>query len=160
MKTADLLDAHEKDVQVCDLSLLIVGRRRSFSGPIATVECLDDHSLVRELVESPGAGRVLVVDGGGSLRSALFGDRMAEVFISNGWAGIVLNGAIRDHDEIDAMDIGVRCLGVTPRRSGSGGKGRRGSAVTFGGVRFQPGDHLYCDADGVVVAAADLKGAS
>lgn len=149
-KTSDLSDACD-DAQACALALRGFGQRRSFSGAIRTVRCFEDIALMREMVSRPGHDQVLVIDGGGSLARALFGDVMAEKASRNGWAGVVVHGAIRDSLEIDAMDIGVLALGTVPRRGAREGAGEIDVAVQFGGVVFVPGRRLVADADGVIV---------
>lgn len=156
MKTADIHDAFSSEVEVCSLPFLILGRKRSFFGPVATLQCFEDHALLKSELEMPGKGRVLVVDGGGSLQSALFGDKMAGLLSDNGWVGIVINGAIRDCAEIDALEIGVRCLGATPKRSAGAGRGTKDLPVKFGGATFLPGGYVYCDADGVLACRRPL----
>ncbi len=156
--TADLYDAHEGRVQVAEGRFLAFGRRRAFSGAIRTLKVHEDNALVRSAVAEEGRGAVLVIDGGGSLRSALVGDVLAGTAVKNGWAGIVVWGAIRDCAAIDALELGVRCLGTTPRRSTKHGFGERDVPVTFAGVRFAPGAHLYADEDGILVADAPLAG--
>lgn len=153
--TADLYDAHENDVQVVVPGFVNYGGRRCFYGPIATLKVHDDNSLVRSALDQPGQGRVLVVDGGGSLRCALVGDRLADLGRANGWAGIVVHGCIRDSLEIGRMDIGVQALGTNPRRSVKRGSGEREIPVTFHGVTFAPGAVLYADDDGMLVGAAN-----
>ena len=156
MKTADLVDDHDARVHLCDLPWRRFGQVRSFWGPIATVRCFEDNALLRSVLQEPGDGRVMVVDGGGSARRALIGDQIAAILVANGWAGIVLNGAIRDSAEIDSMPIGVFCLATTPKKSAKDGVGRRDVPVAFGGVEFRPGAFVYCDADGVLVSAEAL----
>jgi regulator of ribonuclease activity A len=156
MKTADLVDAHDALVRFCDLPFRHFGRVAAFSGPIATVKCFEDNALLRAYLEEEGNGRVMVVDGGGSTRRALMGDQMALIMRSRGWAGIIINGAIRDSVEINQMDVGVVGLAVTPKKSSKDGAGRREVPVSFGGVEFCPGHHAYCDADGVLVSAEKL----
>ncbi len=148
-KTADLLDANA-DAQVCTLQLRSFGAP-SFSGPVATVRCFEDNTLVRQRLDSRGEGRVLVVDGGGSMRCALVGDNLAKLGQDNGWAGIVLNACVRDSVALNALGFGVKALGTNPRRSAKGGGGDVDVPVAFGEVRFVPGTHLYADEDGVVV---------
>src|SRR4051812_191976 len=114
--TTDLSDAHP-EAQVCDPVFQAYGGRPAFAGPIATLKVFEDNALVRDALERPGDGRVLVVDGGGSLRCALLGGNLAVLAAENGWAGVVINGAVRDVDEIDAQPIGVRALAAMPRRS-------------------------------------------
>ena len=155
--TADLLDEHP-DLAVCDPGWHAHGTITSFAGPIATVVAPEDNTLVRAAVESPGEGRVLVVDGLGSLRCALVGDNLARLAIDNGWAGIVVNGAIRDSAEIDTMPIGIRCLGTNPRKSVKADQGTEGDPVTFAGVRFEPGWWCYVDPDGIVVSPTPVHG--
>lgn len=155
-KTADLCDRHDTDVQVAVPLLRDFGGTRSFAGPIATVRVHDDNTLVRRALEEPGNGRVLVVDGGGSTRCALVGDRLAGLAATNGWAGVVVHGCIRDVDAIASIPVGVKALASTPRRSGKTGGGEAGGVVEFAGVRFAPGHYLYADADGIVVADRQL----
>jgi regulator of ribonuclease activity A len=156
--TADLCDAHADaaDFQVAEPGFRDYGRRRSFHGPIATVRAPEDNSLVRQALEEPGAGRVLVVDGGGSLRCALVGDQLAALAQKNGWAGVVVNGCIRDADEVARTWVGVKALGTHPLKSGKKGEGEQAVELRFAGVRFRPGEHLYADADGIVVSAKPL----
>lgn len=156
MKTADLVDAHDALLQFCDLPLRRFGRVGAFWGPIATVKCFEDNALIKASLEEPGNGRVLVVDGGGSTRRALLGDQMALILKSRGWAGIILNGAIRDCVEIDQLEVGVLSLATTPKKSAKSGAGERDVIVRFGGVQFIPGHYAYCDADGVLVSAERL----
>lgn len=150
IKTADLCDAHD-EVQACNIQFRAWGRRHAFSGRIRTVRCYEDFGLFKQLLTEPGAGSVLVVDGGGSLARALCGDTMAALAVKNGWAGIVVHGAVRDVDEIDTMEIGVRALGSASRRGERKGDGEIDVPVAFGGVTFVPGRALVADHDGVVV---------
>jgi regulator of ribonuclease activity A len=156
MKTADLVDAHGEEVQFCNLPFLKLGRKKSFSGRIATVKCFEDNALLKAELQKPGEGRVMVVDGGASSRVALLGDQIAMILAENGWAGIVINGAVRDSAEINDMDVAVYCLSVTPKKSVKDGAGRVGGSIAFGGVTFTADAHLYADADGVLVSAHDL----
>jgi regulator of ribonuclease activity A len=128
----------------------------AFSGPVATVKVHEDNVLVREALSSPGDGRVLVVDGGASLRYALVGDQLAQLAIDNGWRGIVVSGCIRDAEEMGAMPIGVKALATNPRKSVKRGQGVSGETVEIAGVTVAPGDWLYADRDGVIVAAQPL----
>ena len=125
-----------------------------FAGPIVTVRCFEDNALLKSVLSEPGAGRILVVDGGGSLHTALVGDVIAELGRCNGWAGLIVNGAVRDAATLRTLDIGIKALGTNPRKSAKTGAGERGVAVTLGGVDFTPGDLAFCDEDGVVVVAA------
>jgi regulator of ribonuclease activity A len=149
--TTDLSDAHP-EAQVCEPIFRSYGGRATFAGPITTLKVFEDNALVREAVEQSGEGRVLVVDGGGSVRCALLGGNLAVLAAENGWAGVVVNGAVRDVDEIDAQRIGVRALAAHPRRSEKGmHSGQAGLPVIFAGVVFREGEWLCADRDGVVV---------
>ncbi len=152
--TADLVDEIGADVRSCDTQFRQFGGRREFVGPVRTVRCHQDNALLKSVLGTPGEGAVLVVDGGGSLHSALVGDLIAELGRSNGWAGIVAHGAIRDSAVIATMDIGVKALGTNPRKSTKTGAGEADVDVAFGGVTFRVGDILYSDDDGIVVTSA------
>lgn len=152
IQTADLCDAHEGKVRVVAPMFHSFGGRPAFGGPIATLKVFEDNSLVRSTLETPGAGRVLVIDGGGSLRCALVGDQLALLGVQNGWAGIIVYGCIRDSKAIGEMDLGVFALATHPRKSIKKGAGDADIAITFGGVTFVPGHHVYADHDGVIVA--------
>ena len=149
MSTADVLDAHP-DAQVCLLQFRSFGAR-SFAGPIATVRCFEDNVVLKATVSEPGDGRVLVVDGGGSLRCALLGDNIASIALENGWAGIVMNACVRDSVALVELGLGVKAIGTNPRPSSKGGAGDVDVPVTFGEATFTPGATLYADDDGVVV---------
>ncbi|MBB6220049.1 ribonuclease E activity regulator RraA [Rhizobium leguminosarum] len=157
MKTADLVDAHGDDVHFCNLPFLKLGKRTSFVGPIATVKCFEDNALLKSELQKPGEGRVMIVDGGGSSRVALLGDQIAMILRDNGWAGIIINGAVRDSAEINGMDVGVFCLSVSPKKSVKDGAGKTGIPIQFGGVTFTPGAFVYVDADGVLTSSRDLR---
>ncbi|MFI9450587.1 ribonuclease E activity regulator RraA [Amycolatopsis sp. NPDC052450] len=152
--TADLVDEHGDRLRVCDTQFRQFGGHRKFSGPIRTVSCHEDNGLVKKLLTTPGDGGVLVVDGGGSLHSALTGDMIAKSAVDNGWAGVVVNGAVRDSAELAGLPLGVKALGTNPRKSSKAGVGAVDVPVGFGGVTFAPGDTLYADDDGVVVLPA------
>lgn len=152
--TCDAFDANPDRAQVCELRLEQFGGVRSFSGPIATVRCFEDNVLLKQLVEEPGDGRVLVVDGGGSLRCALAGDKVIGAAAASGWAGLVLNACVRDSAALARLPIGVKALGTCPRPSGKTGRGEVGVAVSFGGIELAPGGLLYADDDGLIVLAA------
>lgn len=155
-KTADLCDSHEGKVHVVAPLFRAYGGTPAFCGAIATVKCHEDNSLVREALAGSGTGKVLVVDGGGSLRCALVGDQLAVLAHRNGWAGIVVHGCIRDSGDIARVAIGVRALATHPLKSIKKGAGDLNIPVTFGGVTFHPGHHLYADADGIVVSDQPL----
>ncbi len=159
-KTPDLCDEFEtelgKTVRVVAPMFQCYGGRSSFSGEIVTLKIFEDNSLVREAFAENGKGKVLVIDGGGSLRCALVGDQLAILAKKNGWEGAVVYGCIRDSADINAIDIGVRALNTHPQKSIKKGAGDRDIAVTFGGVSFNPGEFIYVDEDGVVVSTNAL----
>ncbi len=150
-KTTDLCDEYP-EARACELQLRIFGRR-AFQGIIRTVRCLEDNALLRRVLSQPGHRNVLVVDGGGSLRTALMGDLMARLALQNGWAGAVIYGAVRDVGVLAKLDFAVKALGSNPKRSGKAGTGEVDVPVTFGGITFSPGHWLCSDEDGVVVLA-------
>ncbi|MGA8261684.1 MAG: ribonuclease E activity regulator RraA [Arenicellales bacterium] len=156
IKTADLCDEHGDALQVATPVFRDFGSRACFYGPAATIKVFEDNTLVRDALQTPSRNRVLVVDGGGSLRCALVGDKLARLAIDNGWAGIVINGCIRDAREIEAMDIGIKAISVHPARSAKRGEGQQDVTVTFAGVAFEPGCYVYADRDGIVVSRKNL----
>lgn len=156
IQTADLCDANEGTVKVCTPMFRSFGGKNNFGGEIATLKVFEDNSLVRSALESAGHGRVLVVDGGGSMRCALVGDQLALLGVKNGWAGIIVYGCIRDSRAIGAMDLGVFALGTHPLKSIKKGAGDTNVTVTFGGVSFRPGDFVYADEDGVIISERSL----
>lgn len=158
--TCDLCDAHLAEVGTGFLVLPPVflhwGRRGAFCGAVSTVQCHEDNSRVREALATPGEGRVLVVDGGGSLRRALVGGNIAVSAVKNGWSGIVVNGCVRDVAELQACDIGIRALGLVPLPTEKRGAGLRDVPVQIQGQWIHPGDWLYADADGIVIGRKPL----
>ena len=154
--TADLCDANEDKVRVVEPMFSSFGGRAAFSGRIATLKLFEDNSLVRKALQSPGEGRVLVIDGGGSLRRALVGDQLAAIAVTNGWSGIVVYGCIRDSRAIGEMDIGMFAIDTHPMKTVKHNVGDADLPVTFGGVTFTPGEWLYADEDGVIVSATEL----
>jgi regulator of ribonuclease activity A len=154
--TADFCDAYADELQVCEPVFEMFGGKHAFSGPVSTVRCFEDNSRVKEAVEGPGAGHVLVVDGGGSRRRALFGGNLGNAAVKNGWAGVIIYGCIRDSAELGQLDLGIRALGTMPLRSDKRGEGERDLPVRFAGATFRPGDYVYVDEDGVVVAHRPL----
>jgi regulator of ribonuclease activity A len=150
--TADVWDGHDDGLMSCDVQLRSFGGRASFEGTVRTVRCHDDNQLVKDVLGTPGNGAVLVIDGGGSLHTALVGDQVAALAASNGWSGLIINGAVRDAGLLGSIDIGLKALGTNPRRSSKTGEGSVDVAVTFGGAVFTPGAQLWADLDGVVVA--------
>jgi regulator of ribonuclease activity A len=157
VRTADLYDQFGDEVQVLEPLFRNYGGIASFHGPITTVDVFEDNALVREMLKRPGEGRVLVVDGGGSLQAALLGDRLARVALDNGWVGVLIHGCIRDVAELAEIPLGVRALASTPRPSSKRGRGVCEQPLYFAGVGFRPGAFLYADLDGILVAARDLS---
>ena len=155
-KTADLCDEHSDSLSVAAPMFRDFGRNISFSGPITTVKCFEDNSLVREQLEKPGNGRVLVVDAGGSMRCAMVGDILAKMGADNGWSGILVYGCIRDSGVIANIDIGVKALGTLPLKSVKKGVGEVDVNVHFADTDFIPGHFLYADEDGVIVSPSAL----
>jgi regulator of ribonuclease activity A len=153
--TPDLSDASPA-ARAIELQFVNAGGRTVFSGLAVTIKCHEDNSLVKALVDEPGNGRVIVVDGGGSQRRALLGDMLAEKAALNGWSGLVINGVIRDVDEIAGTDIGVQALGSCPVKTEKLGVGQRDVPVNFGGVAIVPGNYIYADNNGVLVSETDL----
>jgi regulator of ribonuclease activity A len=151
--TSDVVDEHGDRAAVCAVAFRQFGGRRAFGGPISTVRCDEDNVLVRRRLSDPGAGGVLVVDGGGSLRVALVGEIVAGLARDNGWAGLVINGCVRDVPALRELDLGIKAIGSTPRPSAKEGRGEIDVPVSFGGVTFRPGDMLFSDDDGLVVLA-------
>ena len=153
--TTDLSDEFGHAAQVAEATFADYGGVSAFYGPIATVWAFEDNTQVRAQLETPGKGRVLVVDGGGSKRCALLGGILAKLAEKNGWVGLVINGYVRDRNEIAACRIGVKALGHMPRKSEKKGVGAIDVPVSFAAVTFRPGDILYADEDGIVVVAGE-----
>jgi regulator of ribonuclease activity A len=151
--TADLADSIGPAIRSCDLQFRQFGGRAEFAGPISTVRCFQDNALLKSVLSQPGAGGVLVIDGASSVHAALVGDLIAELARSNGWAGLVVNGAVRDAAALRGIDIGIKALGTNPRKSAKTGAGERDVEVSLGGVTFVPGEIVYSDDDGIVVVA-------
>lgn len=154
--TTDLSDAHEGRVQVAAPIFRDFGGAPYFAGPATTLALHEDNALVRTALEQPGQGRVLVVDGGGSLRRALVGGNLAALAAKNGWAGLLVFGCVRDVRELAAAPVGIKALAPHPQRSEKAGAGRVEVPVAFAGVAIRPGDWVYADEDGVLVSAAKL----
>lgn len=155
--TTDLSDEFGDALQVCQSLFRDFGGHVRFSGPIATIKCFEDNSLVRDLVAESGNGRVLVVDAGGSMRRAVLGDLLAKKAVNNGWSGFVIYGCIRDSAAISQMAIGVKALGTNPLKTDKRGEGQRDIKVRFADATFTPNDWIYADEDGVLVAPRKLK---
>lgn len=149
--TADLADIVGSDVQSCDVQFTNFGGKTDFSGRVVTIRAVEDNGLVKKLLNSPGEGKVLVVDAGGNLHTAMVGDQIAQAAVDNGWNGIVINGAIRDSSIIKTLPIAVKALGTNPRKSAKDGNGTVDHKVSFGGIDFVPDFAIYGDADGIVV---------
>lgn len=160
--TCDLLDDHpEKDIQVVTPSLdgkffQSYGARKSFGGQVVTVKCFEDNSRVKELLATDGTGKVLVVDGGASMRCALMGDMIAESAVKNHWNGVIIYGCVRDVDAIAELDLGVHALAAIPRKSNRQGVGETDIELSFGGVTIQSGQYVYADNNGIVIAKESL----
>ena len=156
-QTADLCDQYDSELRVLSpIGLRSFGGRPKFHGAISTLKLFEDNSLVRNALETSGSGRVLVVDGGGSMRCALLGDQLGLLGVANGWAGVLVYGCVRDSEALGGMDLGVLALGTHPRKSVKKGVGDRDVPVSFGGLTFTPGEYLYADADGVVLSGRPL----
>lgn len=155
--TCDLCDENPELVRVCEPMFNQFGGRECFGGEIVTVKCFEDNSRVKELLATPGAGKVLVVDGGGSMRRAMLGDQLAAKAVKNGWAGIVINGCIRDSADIAEMELGVKALGTHPLKTEKLGLGSHNVPVRFAGVDFVPGHYVYADEDGLLVSEKALE---
>lgn len=154
--TTDLADANPGAVRICTLPFQNFGGRTAFFGQVRTVVCYEDSKLVQQVIRQPGNGGVLVVDGGGSPRHALLGGINAAIARDNGWSGLIINGVIRDATDVGGIALGVKALGVTPLRSSKTGAGAVDVPAVFGDVLFEPGDWVYCDRDGVLVAKSAL----
>ena len=154
--TPDLCDDHPDDVRVLAPILRTFGGREAFFGRAVTVSCHEDNSRVKDLAGTPGEGRVIVVDGGGSVRKALLGDIIAQTAADNGWAGLVINGAVRDVEILRTIDLGVQAIAPVPLKTQKLGVGDVDVDVTFGGLTITPGEWIYADANGVVVSARQL----
>jgi regulator of ribonuclease activity A len=156
LKTADLCDRYAAEIQVCESLFRDYGGKSSFAGPVCTIKCFEDNSRLQELTAEAGEGRVLVVDAGGSMRRAVLGDVLAQRAVDSGWSGVLVYGCVRDSSVLAQLPLGVKALGVCPLRTDKRGEGQRDLPVRFAGTTFRPGDWLYADADGVIVAPRAL----
>tara|TARA_R110002049_G_scaffold307901_2_gene510098 strand:- start:3536 stop:4012 length:477 start_codon:yes stop_codon:yes gene_type:complete len=154
--TADLWDQHHALLLCADPIFRSFGAKKTFSGQIKTIKLFEDNSLARQQLESDGQGKVLVIDGGGSLRCALIGDQLAALAIQNNWSGIIVNGCIRDSQGIETMNAGIRALNTSPVKSIKRNTGLTDIPVKFGGVTFVPDDYVYVDPDGILVSKQNL----
>lgn len=150
--TADLVDEFGDGVRSCATQLRQYGARTRFAGEIVTIECCRDNALIKERLATDGHGKVLVVDGEACLDTALMGDMIAASAVANGWSGVIINGAVRDTVALAGLDLGVKALGSNPRKSGKTGSGKEQIELAFGGVNFVPGQYLWSDEDGILVA--------
>ena len=155
--TPDLCDQHNDKVRVLDPIFNNYGGRQRFSGQAVTIKCFEDNSVVKKLVDEAGQGRVIVMDGGGSLRRAILGDMLAENAANNGWSGLVIYGCIRDSDEIAALDIGVKAINTHPMKTEKRGLGDFNVPVTFAGQTVNPGDWVYADNNGILLSSQALS---
>ena len=151
ISTADLYDERGEALASVALQFQDLGGQTGFTGPIRTIRCREDNGLIKAILNSPGDGAVLVVDGGGSLNTALMGDMIGDAAVANGWAGVVINGAIRDRAALAKLPLGVKALGSNPRKSAKDSVGEVDVPVEFGGVTFRPGATLFADEDGILV---------
>jgi regulator of ribonuclease activity A len=157
MKTADLMDHFQEELQSCEIQFVNYGGRKRFWGPLRTLKCHNDNVLLRRTLEEKADGHVLVVDGGGSLESALIGDIIAGLGHQNNWSGIIIFGAVRDTVALKKIDFGVKALGSNPRKSRKNGEGELDVPVSFGGICAKPGNWAYSDEDGIVIASRKLS---
>jgi len=157
ISTSDLSDSNPQFVNVVEPLFNNYGGRKSFHGEIVTVKCFEDNSLVKQTAETDGKGKVMVVDGGGSLRRALLGDLIAKDAENNGWEGFVIYGCIRDVDILQKIDLGVKALNTIPLKTEKKGVGDLNVPVSFGGVTFRPGEFIYADNNGILVSSVSLN---
>ena len=153
ISTADLYDERGSELRSVSLQFQNIGGMTGFTGPVRTLRCFQDNALIRQTLSSDGHGAVLVIDGGGSLETALVGDQIAELACDNGWAGLIVHGAIRDRVAIGTLPFGVKALGSNPAKSTKTGAGEVDVPVEIGGVEFRPGVTVWCDEDGILVEA-------
>ncbi|MDH4018062.1 MAG: ribonuclease E activity regulator RraA [Xanthomonadales bacterium] len=158
--TPDICDQFPDRLQIAEPLFTEFGGKVCFSGEIVTIKCFEDNSLVKQNLATAGHGKVLVVDGGGSLRCALLGDLLGAMAVENGWQGVIVNGCVRDVEILKSMDLGVRALNCYPLKSKKRNEGQLNLPVRFAGVNFEPGQYLYADENGIVVAddALDITG--
>ena len=149
--TADLYDEHGDALASCDTQLRQFGGRTRFQGEIVTVRCHEDNALLKQVVQGPGRGQVVVVDADGSVHTAMMGDQRADIAVANGWEGVIIHGAVRDTALLATLDIGIKALGANPRKSQKHGAGQHDVPVAFGGAVFTPGATVVSDEDGIVV---------
>lgn len=151
VNTADLYDERGEDLESISIQFQNLGGHTHFNGPVRTIRCFEDNALIKTILNTPGEGAVLVIDGHGSLRTALMGDMIAESAVANGWAGVVINGAIRDREAISRLPLGVKALGSNPKKSAKTGVGEVDVQLVIDHVRIRPGVRIYCDPDGILI---------
>jgi regulator of ribonuclease activity A len=157
MKTTDLCDRHSDNLQIAAPLFRDYGAVKEFHGKIYTLKVFEDNSLVRKALEQDGKGKVLVVDGGGSLRCALLGDMLGVLAVNNNWNGIIIFGCIRDSQEMAKLNIGVKALNTNPLKSVKRDQGEVNIAISFAGVTFTPDEFVYADEDGIIISATELQ---
>ena len=156
LSVPDICDDFFDEIQVLEPLFSDYGGAHKFCGEIVTLKCFEDNSLVRDLVRSEGRGRVIVVDGGGSLRRAMLGDLLAAKAVENGWQGLLINGCVRDVEILETIELGVKALNCYPVKTDKRGEGQLDIPVSFAGARIEPGQFLYADTNGVIIANRDL----
>lgn len=154
--TPDLCDTYPDHVRILMPLFKNFGGREQFGGAVVTVKCFEDNSLVKEILGTPGAGRILVVDAGGSMRCACLGDLLAQQALDNDWCVVIMHGCVRDADEIKTINVGIQALGIHPMKTEKKGIGEQGLSVSFAGVTISPGDYIYADNNGVLVSSVEL----
>jgi regulator of ribonuclease activity A len=157
IKTCDLYDKVGDEARVIGSELINYGGKDSFAGTAVTIKCFEDNSILRSVVQSAGAGRVLAIDGGGSCRCALLGDMLAKAALKNGWVGLIIDGCVRDSAELAKLDIGIMARGTTPRKSNRLGEGQSDLEIHVAGILIRPGDTIVADADGIIVIDAQVR---
>ncbi len=156
ISTPDLCDEYPDSVRILEPIFRNYGGKTSFGGEIVTIKCFEDNSRVKESAATPGKGKVMVIDGGGSLKKALLGDLIAETALNNGWEGFIIYGCIRDAEQIGSMQIGVKALNTIPLKTQRKGVGDLNIPITIGGVTITPGEHIYADTTGIIVSSEPL----
>ncbi|MGO4247855.1 ribonuclease E activity regulator RraA [Paenarthrobacter sp. RAF54_2] len=151
INTADLYDDRGEELESVAVQFQNLGGHTHFSGQVRTIRCFEDNALVKTVLGTPGEGAVLVVDGQGSLRTALMGDMIAESAVANGWAGVIINGAVRDREALAGLPLGIKALGSNPKKSAKTGVGEVDVQLVIDRVRIQPGVMIYSDPDGILV---------
>ncbi len=155
-QTPDLCDEYPGLVRVVEPMFKSYGGKSSFGGEIVTIKCHEDNSVIKQTASTPGMGKVIVVDGGGSLTRALLGDLIAADAVKNGWEGFIIYGCIRDVDAISEMNLGVKALNTIPLKTEKRGLGELNVSVSFAGATFNPGEYLYADNNGIIVSSKPL----